>query len=150
MKLFKTVCTISMLFFSAPAFSEVHNVLMKTRGAAGPMVFEPDYLEISPGDTVKFIRTHKSHNAASIEELSPEGYKGFLGKIDEEIEVTYDNAGFYGIKCTPHYAQGMVMIVKVGDAELPEYFRTFKAPGIADKRFKDIIKRIDATVSKDS
>lgn len=52
----------------------------ENRGSAGPMVYEPDYLEIQPGDTVKFIRKHKSHNAASIAELSPANYPGFLGK----------------------------------------------------------------------
>lgn len=102
-----------------------------------------DYLAIQPGDTVKFIRKHKSHNAASIAELSPAGYPGFVGKIDEEIEVRYDKPGFYGIKCTPHYAQGMVMLIKVGDATLPDSYRTFKAPGIADKRFQDIYTRIE-------
>ncbi len=107
------------------------------------MVYEPDYLEIQPGDTVKFIRKHKSHNAASIAELSPAGYPGFIGKIDEEIAVTYNHAGFYGIKCTPHYAQGMVMLIKVGDATLPDGYRAFTAPGIADKRFQDIYSRID-------
>ena len=102
-----------------------------------------DYLEIQPGDTVKFIRKHKSHNAASIAELSPANYPGFMGKIDEEIEVTYDNPGFYGIKCSPHYAQGMVMMIKVGDTTLPDSYRAFKAPGIADKRFQEIYARID-------
>lgn len=134
---------LCLLAFASSAFAQTHEVLMKNRGAGGPMVYEPDYLEIQPGDTVKFIRKHKSHNAASIAELSPAGYPGFMGKIDEEIEVTYDNAGFYGIKCTPHYAQGMVMLIKVGDASLPESYRAFKAPGIADKRFQEIYARID-------
>lgn len=58
---------------------------------------------------------------------SPAGYPGFIGKIDEEIEVKYDNAGFYGIKCSPHYAQGMIMLIKVGDAVLPDSYRAFKA-----------------------
>lgn len=134
---------LCLLAFASSTFAQTHEVLMKNRGAGGPMVYEPDYLEIKPGDTVKFIRKHKSHNAASIAELSPAGYPGFMGKIDEEIEVTYDNAGFYGIKCTPHYAQGMVMLIKVGDASLPESYRAFKAPGIADKRFQEIYARID-------
>lgn len=136
----KALCLLAL---TTSAFAQTHEVLMKNRGSAGPMVYEPDYLEIQPGDTVKFIRKHKSHNAASIAELSPAGYPGFIGKIDEEIAVKYDNAGFYGIKCTPHYAQGMVMLIKVGDATLPDSYRTFTAPGIADKRFQEIYSRID-------
>ncbi|AGE94358.1 pseudoazurin [Citrobacter farmeri] len=134
---------LCLLALTASAFAQTHDVLMKNRGSAGPMVYEPDYLEIQPGDTVKFIRKHKSHNAASIAELSPAGYPGFIGKIDEEIAVKYDDAGFYGIKCTPHYAQGMVMLIKVGDATLPDSYRAFKAPGIADTRFQEIYSRID-------
>lgn len=134
---------LCLLALTTSAFAQTHEVLMKNRGSAGPMVYEPDYLEIQPGDTVKFIRKHKSHNAASIAELSPAGYSGFIGKIDEEIAVKYDNAGFYGIKCTPHYAQGMVMLIKVGDATLPDSYRAFTAPGIADKRFQEIYSRID-------
>lgn len=34
------------------------------------------------------------------------------------------------------------MMIKVGDATLPESYRTFKAPGLADKRFQDIYSRI--------
>jgi len=37
----------------------------------------------------------------------------------------------------------MVMLIKVGDASLPESYRAFKAPGIADKRFQEIYARID-------
>ena len=136
----KALCLLAL---TTSAFAQTHEVLMKNRGSAGPMVYEPDYREIQPGDTVKFIRKHKSHNAASIAELSPAGYPGFIGKIDEEIAVKYDDAGFYGIKCTPHYAQGMVMLIKVGDATLPDTYRAFKAPGIADKRFQEIYSRIE-------
>ncbi|MDF7679692.1 pseudoazurin [Enterobacteriaceae bacterium ESL0689] len=134
---------LCLLAISTSAFAQTYEVLMKNRGAAGPMVYEPDYLAIQPGDSVKFIRTHKSHNAASIAELSPAGYKGFVGKIDEEIEVKYDQPGFYGIKCSPHYAMGMVMMIKVGDATLPDSYRAFKAPGVANKRFQQIYSRID-------
>ena len=112
------------------------------RGAAGSMVFEPDYVELHPGDSVKFRVGHKSHNAASIDGMVPEGYAGFKGQINEEIEVTFDQAGFYGIKCSPHYGMGMVMVVKVGDAKMTDDFRSFDAPGRAKKRFAEIISRI--------
>lgn len=142
--LLNMLTALCLLTLTAPAFAQVHEVLMKNRGTAGPMVYEPDYLEIQPGDSVKFIRTNRSHNAASIPELSPEGYKGFIGKIDEEIEVKYDQAGLYGIKCSPHFAMGMVMLIKVGDAKLTDAYRNYVAPGNADKRFKAIFARMDA------
>ena len=141
MNLLKSILILtSSLLLVSPVLAETHEVLMKNRGASGPMIYEPDYIEIKPGDTIKFVRTHKSHNAASIKEMSPAGYKGFMGKIDQEIEVKYDDTGYYGVKCTPHYAQGMVMLVKVGNADFPQSYRDFKAPGLADKRFKKLIE----------
>lgn len=59
--------------FTSTAFAQTYEVLMKNRGTGGPMVYEPDFLAIQPGDSVKFVRKHKSHNAASIAELSPPG-----------------------------------------------------------------------------
>lgn len=61
---------LCLLAFTSTAFAQTYEVLMKNRGTGGPMVYEPDYLAIQPGDSVKFIRKHKSHNAASIAELS--------------------------------------------------------------------------------
>lgn len=116
---------------------------MKNRGTRGPVVYKPDYLEIQPGNTVRFIHKHKSHNTASIAELSPASYPEFMGKVDEKIGVTYGDARFYGVKCMPHYVQGMVILIKVGNAPLPESYRAFKTPGIADRRSQEIYVRID-------
>ena len=82
-------------------------------------------------------------NAATIDDMIPEGATPFKGKIDEELEITFDKPGFYGIKCIPHYAMGMIMLIKVGDAALPQSYRDHKQPGIAKKRFDDIYARID-------
>lgn len=127
-----------------PAFAETFEVKMLNRGEKGSMVFEPDFLVLKPGDSVKFIATHKSHNAASIDGMVPEGYAGFKGKINEEIEVTFDMPGYYGIKCSPHYGMGMVMLVKVGEAELTDAIRSFEVPARSRPRFDDIFARIDA------
>ena len=85
---------------------------------------------------------------ASIDGMVPEGYVGFKGKINEEIEVTFDQPGFYGIKCSPHFGMGMVMLVKVGEAELKETIRTFEVPARARPRFDAIFARIDAGEGK--
>lgn len=128
----------------APAAAETFRVEMRNRGENGSMVFEPDFLAIKPGDSIKFIATHKSHNAASIEGMVPEGYAGFKGKINEEIEVTFDQPGFYGIKCSPHFGMGMVMLVKVGEAELTDAIRKVEVPARARPRFDEIFARVDA------
>lgn len=134
---------VALLVFLSTAQAETYEVKMLNRGTAGSMVFEPDYLVIKPGDRVKFVATQKSHNAATIDDMIPEGATPFKGKIDEELEITFDKAGFYGIKCIPHYAMGMIMLIKVGDATLPQSYRNHKQPGIAKKRFDDIFSRVD-------
>lgn len=134
---------VALLAFITTAQAETYEVKMLNRGTNGTMVFEPDYLKIKPGDSVKFIATQKSHNAATIDDMIPEGAATFKGKIDEELEVKFDKPGFYGIKCIPHYAMGMIMLIKVGDAALPQSYREHKQPGIAKKRFDDIFARVD-------
>ncbi|MDD9725189.1 pseudoazurin [Roseovarius sp. SK2] len=99
------------------AYAETHEVKMLTRGDTGAMLYEPAHLQIAPGDTVRFLATQRGHNAASIPEMLPEGAQRFIGKIDEEISVSFEIKGRYGIKCSPHYAMGMVMIIDVGDVD---------------------------------
>lgn len=55
------------------AMAEVHEVRMLNRNDTGAMPFEPDYLVIQPGDTVKFLAANPGHNAATIDGMIPEG-----------------------------------------------------------------------------
>lgn len=135
---------IALCWWAAPAHAETCEVKMLNRGAQGPMVFEPDDLPIRPGDTVWFRATHKSHNAASIDGMVPPGFGGFKGKIDKELRITFDQSGYYGFKCAPHYSSGMVMPVKVGAAQLPASYRSHQHPGPARQRFNAIFARMDA------
>lgn len=123
------------------AQADTVEVRMLTRGESGSMVFEPDYVELQPGDTLQFRVGHRSHNAASIDGMVPAGHAGFKGKIDEEIAVTLDRPGIYGIKCSPHFAMGMVMLVRVGDAEVAGAFDDVEMPDRARQRFAAIQAR---------
>lgn len=136
-----SILLVASLVLSTPALAEMHEVKMLNRNESGPMVYEPDFLQMAPGDTVKFIKTTSGHNAATVEGMVPDGYEGFLGKINEEIEVTLDTEGFYGIKCSPHYAMGMVMVIRVGDAKRPASFPADNVPERAKKRFEEILQR---------
>lgn len=134
-----TIATLALgLSFVVPASAEMLEVHMLNRGDAGTMVFEPDFLHIAPGDTVKFVPVDPAHNAESIPEMMPEGAEAFKGKINQEIEVTFDVEGVYGIKCLPHYAMGMVMTIAVGDvAEVPPAYMEGRIPPNAKKRFTE-------------
>lgn len=128
---------------SAHASAETFEVKMLNRGEKGPMVFEPDFLEITAGDRVRFVPTHKSHNAATVEGMVPEGVEGFKSRINDEFETGFDKPGFYGIKCSPHYGMGMVMLIKVGDATLPQSYRTVDMPARAKPRFEELFERAE-------
>ena len=123
------------------ALAQTHEVKMLTRSANAGMVYEPDYLQIAPGDTVRFSPTQSGHNAATLPGLLPEGAESFKGKIDQQIEQTFTVPGLYGVQCTPHLAMGMVMLIQVGEpsAEPPVL------PATLPKRALD---RLNATVQK--
>ncbi|QRM54418.1 pseudoazurin [Sinorhizobium sp. BG8] len=141
--LFKALCVASIAFAAPPsALAETFEVRMLNRGEKGSMVFEPDFLALKSGDSIRFIATNKSHNAATIDGMVPDGYPGFKGRINEEITVRFDQAGFYGIKCSPHYGMGMVLLVKVGDAQLPESYRAIDFPARAKPRFEALFDAV--------
>jgi pseudoazurin len=119
----------------------MHYVEMLNGNDTGAMVFEPDFLQVHPGDTVKFLATNRPHNAATIEDFIPEAAEPFTGNINEEIEVTFTVEGFYGIKCSPHYDMGMVMLIQVGEGELDDALVPAGLPEDAEARFYDIIAR---------
>lgn len=115
---------------AAPLHAETHEVGMYNRNDRGPMIYEPDILRIAPGDSVRFVPAQPSHNAATIDGMIPEGAEPFKSRINEEFTVTLTVPGRYGIKCSPHFAMGMVMLIEVGEvgatdlpADLPKRAR---------------------------
>lgn len=119
------------------ALAETFEVQMLNVGSDGErMVFEPAFVQAAPGDTIKFIATDRGHNAEINGAMLPEGAEAFEGKINEEIEVTLDVEGVYGVICKPHYAMGMVMTIAVGEAEAPEDFLAGRVPPKAKERFE--------------
>ena len=132
----------ALLLAAAPAHAETVEVKMLNRGANGAMVYEPEFVKIKPGDTVKFLASAKGHDAVAMKDMIPEGAEPFRGKINEEIAVTLTKPGFYGVKCLPHYAMGMVMLIQVGDdAKLSELKVPADAPAKVKKRFEEIAER---------
>ena len=139
------ISSITLLLTTAllctSVLAQTHEVKMLTRSATAGMVYQPDYLQIAPGDTVKFIPTQSSHNAATLPGLLPEGAQPFKGKLNQEIEQTFTVPGLYGIQCIPHLAMGMVMLIQVGEpsAQPPQL------PATLPKRALD---RLNASLQK--
>jgi len=109
-----SLAAFAVLMSASMALAAEVEVRMLNKGVEGLMVFEPALVKIEPGDTVKFVASDKSHNAETIKGMLPEGATPFVGKMSEDVVVTFDKSGVYGVKCTPHYAMGMVALVVVG------------------------------------
>ncbi|MGC1496552.1 MAG: pseudoazurin [Sulfitobacter sp.] len=140
--MFRTLMTSAavLIALGGAVAAETFEVKMLNKGDAGRMIFEPASLRIAVGDTVKFLASDKSHNAESVDGMAPAGAASFKGKINEEVEVTLTEPGFYGVKCKPHYAMGMVMVIAVGDASAaPEDFLEGRIPKKAKQRFEEAL-----------
>lgn len=98
------------------SWAETYEVRMLNKGAAGAMVFEPAFVKAEPGDVIRFLPVDKGHNVESIDGMLPDGVESFKSKINEEFDLTVDQQGVFGVKCTPHYPMGMVALIQVGDA----------------------------------
>ena len=123
--------------FATSAFAEVHEVQMLNKGEDGRNVFEPAVLKIAVGDTVKFVPTDKGHNSLSLDGMVPDGGDEWKGKLNKEIEVTFNADGTFGYQCQPHYATGMVGLILVGDASVNfEEAKAVKHRGKAKQRFE--------------
>lgn len=140
----KLMAAVALSAIAFAAQAETHEVQMLNRGDAGPMVFEPDFIAAQPGDTIVFTPTNKSHNAETIKGMIPEGAEPFRSKVNEEFSVTLDAEGVYGIKCTPHYGMGMVMVVQVGAGTNLEEAKSVKHPGKAGARMEAALSNASA------
>jgi pseudoazurin len=135
----------TLLALVLPAGAAEFEVKMLNKGAEGAMVFEPSLLKIAPGGTVKFLATDKTHNAESIAGMIPESAKPFAGKVNEEITVTFEQPGIYGIKCLPHYGMGMVAMIVVGTPVNEAQAKAVTHPGRAKQIFASLFSKLEAT-----
>jgi pseudoazurin len=117
-------------------------VKMLNKGAAGVMVFEPAYVRVQPGDSVKFIAGDKGHNAETIDGMLPEGAAPIAGKLGEDASVTFDKPGVYGVRCKPHYGMGMVAMVVVGTPANLDQAKAVSHPGKAKATFAALFDKL--------
>ncbi len=136
------ILTAALALLGTAATAETHDVQMLNRGAEGAMVFEPAYVNAAPGDVIRFLPTDKGHNVESIKGMLPEGVESFKTKFNQEFELTVDEQGVYGIKCTPHYAMGMVAVIQVGEAVNLDTASAVTHKGKAKSRMADLVAQV--------
>lgn len=108
------------------------------------MIFEPMFLNIKIGDTLKFVHRDKGHTSESL--LTPKGAGGWKGRNDEEISVTLNEEGLYIFHCQNHGIMGMIGAVQVGRGvnldEAREFLRKHKSKIVLRK------ERVDKLLDK--
>lgn len=109
-----TISAVAAALLATSALAETFEVKMLNKGTDGAMVFEPAFVKAAVGDTVNFLSPDKGHNVESIEGMLPEGVEAFKSAMSKDFTLTLTAEGLYGIKCTPHYAMGMVALIQVG------------------------------------
>ncbi|MEM8572113.1 MAG: plastocyanin/azurin family copper-binding protein [Pseudomonadota bacterium] len=109
-------------------------------------IFLPRIVTVQPGETILFQSTNPGHNTQAIEEMIPGGTEAWNSKIGQDFELTLDQPGFYGYKCTPHVAIGMVgLIIVQGDGMMDnmEAARAVNHRGRAKMAFEEIWAEVD-------
>lgn len=102
-----------VLIVTGGAWAAEVEVKLLSRGRdGGMMVFEPAYVKIAPGDTVKFQSAARGYNANAIKGMLPDGARPIVGKKGEDLAVRFEREGVYGVKCLPHH--GICMVLMVG------------------------------------
>ena len=104
------VMLIASLVLFMPQFAYAAEIQM---GSGGNLVFEPNEITISAGESVTFTNGDlPPHNVVVLDhpELSHPDLM-FLG--GEEIQITFDEAGDYEFQCEPHAGAGMKGVIHV-------------------------------------
>jgi pseudoazurin len=134
------VAAAVLLTAGIAAAAEVE-VKMLNKGEKGAFVFDPDFVKIAPGDTVTFVSSDKGHNAETIKGMIPQGAQSFKSDLSKDFSVTLTQNGVYGIRCTPHYGMGMVVMIVVGTPDNLAEAQAVKHPGKAKKVFADMFEK---------
>ena len=131
------------IFFVGVSWAEEIEVKMLNKGSDGQkMVFEPALIIANVGDTVTFLPTDKGHMAASMKGMMADGGK-FKGKTNKPVSYVITSEGLYGVKCTPHMANGMVAIIAVGTSFDKEAFlKGGKVSKKAKARLEDLLNQL--------
>ena len=115
------------------AVAETYVVVMRIDDRTGDFAYQPERLEIEPGDTVVWVQADpdNEHNVAAYPSRIPEGAEPFVSSLmtvpGETWSYTFTVPGSYYLHCHPHEAVMRGLIV-VGRESAPDEFRESK-PG---------------------
>ncbi len=122
LKLGAAILTGAMAFGSValaeeiPKVAVVHQVIdLNADTPAHAFRFEPKFLQVPAGATVRFKGSTGRHTVTAIPRMIPVGARVFEIRGKPELDLTFEKEGVYGIRCRVHGRHGMVMLLVVGD-----------------------------------
>lgn len=137
-----TITAVAAMLMATTAFAETFEVKLLNKGIDGAMVFEPAFVMAAVGDTINFVSPGKGHNVESIKGMLPDGVEAFKSKMSEDYTLTVTAEGVYGIKCTPHFAMGMVALIQVGAPVNLDSAAAVVQKGKAKTRFEPLFAQV--------
>lgn len=96
------------LFFAAPVWA-----IDVTMGSGGNLVFEPNEITISAGETVHFINEALPPHNIIVEGRADLSRETLMFAPGESQDVEFNDVGNYNFFCGPHQGAGMVGVIHV-------------------------------------
>ncbi|MDJ0729576.1 MAG: plastocyanin [Crocosphaera sp.] len=112
--LIAAVALIISSFFVAVNPAAAATVEIKMGADSGMLAFEPKEVEISAGDTVKWVNNKLAPHNVVFEKDAQYSHKSLVFAPGESFEETFNEPGEYTYYCEPHRGAGMIgkIIVK--------------------------------------
>lgn len=115
-KIISGLALSSALICSLSVNAAEHVIKMLDTDAQGNiMVFDPPFIKVNKGDTIKFVATNPGHN--NISRHVPNGASSWKGEVSQDVTITVDAEGVYLYECDLHKFLGMVGVIQVGAAK---------------------------------
>ena len=101
-------CAFLLLLALGVPSAQAKTVEVKLGTDAGMLAFEPSTVNISAGDTVKFVNNKLAPHNAVFEGHDELSHPDLAFAPGESWEETFSTAGTYDYYCEPHRGAGMV------------------------------------------
>ena len=99
---------LATLFLALPAWA-----VDVTMGSNGNLVFEPNDISISAGDTVHFVNGMLPPHNIIVEGRADLSRESLMFAAGESQDITFKEAGDYEFFCAPHKGAGMTGTIHV-------------------------------------
>ena len=101
-------CALALVLVLGVSSAQAKTVEVKLGTDAGMLAFEPSTVNISAGDTVKFVNNKLAPHNAVFDGNDDLSHPDLAFAPGESWERTFSTAGTYDYYCEPHRGAGMV------------------------------------------